>query len=574
MCSILDQRTAIVDDRLFFCSGNYTFDDDGLPPHAASFIYWLNLSDTFDVTGPLDVALLGSTDLPSESLNGGKYPDPGGFSGTFFYDHTMLYPYAGLIGPEADGTNNALWGFNTSDNSWNFTRVEGGRISFGENSEGVYASDPRTGTSFYTGGWVTSFNGMYNGTVKFRSSNTDSLSWSFETALAGLQGPNILKGSMVYVRKGGAGILIAFGGYQTAYAGSQIPDWPWDQRPFSEIFIYDIQSSTWYHQTATGDLPELRTEFCAAVSAAPDDSSFQITMHGGWDQLNRRAFNDVYVLSVPSFRWIKIEDSDNPDLIGTDKPGRNRHKCDMWNETSMIVSGGQITLGEWETFLLIDMCKPEYPPIKVLDTSTYQWQTEFNPSLTYSVPGVVTDVIGGDSLGGASLTEPELGWETEDLADIFSQTVDRDTYVPPRRSSQKDPTNSDPDDSGPDDSDPDPSDPNEDQPDNDQNQKGSSSLATGAIAGIAVGAAAALAGVFAAVFLCYRKRRKYQAADQTTPSVSSVTDIPLVKGWHKPELDATAAQRFELGTENYVYEMHGDDIGKQRGGSTPPTTTH
>ncbi|KAI0540444.1 hypothetical protein GGR58DRAFT_499024 [Xylaria digitata] len=531
LCSILDQRTAIVDDRLFFCSGNYSFDDDGLAWHTTSSIHRIYLNKTIDVSDLLNTESLGSTTLPSESLLGGKYPGPGGFSGTFF-----LRPHDAVP---------ICW------SNWargqKLVQVEGGRISFGENSEGVFASDPRTGTSFYTGGWVTAFNGTSNGTVKFRSSNSDRPSWSFEQALGdSMQGPNILKGSMVYVRKGAAGVLIAFGGYQTAYEGGEIPDRPWDQRPFSEIFIYDIQTSTWFHQAATGALLELRTEFCAAVSAAPDDSSFQITIHGGWDQLKRRTFNDVYVLSIPSFRWIKVEDSDNPDLAGIDQPGRNRHKCDMWNETSMIITGGEITLGEWYSSLLTESCNPDYRPIKVLDTSTYKWQTEFNPSLTYSVPKVVTD-------GGASISEPELGWDTEDLANIFSQTVVRDTYVPPGRLSRTNPADPAPDPetpSGPSDS-------------------------------SVVGAAVVFSGVFAVVFFCYRKR-KYQAADQTTPSISSVTDIPLVKEWHKPELDNTTSQRYELGTENYVYEMHGHDIGRQsliahnqqRGDSPPHSAAH
>ncbi|KAI3342466.1 hypothetical protein F4824DRAFT_446233 [Ustulina deusta] len=457
--------------------------------------------------------------------------------------------------------NNELWAFNSSNDSWNPVQVEGSRIGFGDNTEGVSASDPRTGTSFYMGGWKIAFNGTFNGIVKFRSDIPD---WSFETAVSGIPGPNILKVSMVYVRKGHAGVLIALGGYQTAYPGTEIPDWPWDQRPFSEIFIYDIATSTWYHQTATGQLPDPRTEFCAAVSAAPDDSSFQITIHGGWDQLKRRAFNDVYVLSVPSFRWIKVEDSGNPDLVGTDQPGRNRHKCDMWNETSMIVTGGEITLGEWDTTLLTEVCNPEYPPIKVLDTSTYTWQTEFNPSLTYSVPGVVTAVIGGDSCGGATLEEPELGWESEDLAQIFGQTVVRDTYIPPGRSSQKDPPNSS--DSVP--SVPsktnDPSDLNKETPDNGQDNV---SIGTDAIAGIAVGAVVVVASVSAAVFFCCW-RRKSQVADEattpSTPSVPSVTTTQRVKRWHKPELDATAVQRYELGVENHVYEMNGDNIAKRK----------
>lgn len=203
---------------------------------------------------------------------------------------------------------------------------------------------------------------------------------------------------MVYVRKGQEGVLLAFGGYDTSRPGVEFTAYmPWDRRPFTDIYIYDIYSSTWFLQRATGDIPDLRTEFCAGVSAAPDDSSFQITIHGGWDQLQRRAFNDVYVLSVPSFRWIKIPDSNNPDHQGPEKPGRNRHKCNVFNESSLIVTGGQITLswGMGETRILTEVCNPAYPPVKVLDTSTYAWRTEFEPTQEYSVPKVISAVIGG-----------------------------------------------------------------------------------------------------------------------------------------------------------------------------------
>jgi hypothetical protein len=57
--------------------------------------------------------------------------------------------------------------------------------------------------------------------------------------------------------------------------------WDWDQRPLSDIFVYDIFSNVWYSVEATGHLPGLRAEFCSGVSSAPDDSSFQITIHGG-----------------------------------------------------------------------------------------------------------------------------------------------------------------------------------------------------------------------------------------------------------------------------------------------------
>ncbi|KAJ3572538.1 hypothetical protein NPX13_g5017 [Xylaria arbuscula] len=516
MCSILDQRTTIVGNRLFFSSGNYTFDDDGLGIHNTSSLYWLSLNDTIDVSGPIDLNSLGAVDLPSDSLTGGTSPESGGAAGTFFYDHTTLYPYAGLVGPEANGINNALWAFNSTDDSWDLIEVSGGKISFGNNSEGVHASDPRTGTSFYTGGWKMAYNSTNNGTVKFQSFNSDSPQWTFETATSGIQGPDILKGAMVYLRKGQAGVLVAFGGYQTAYEGVEFAGWPWDRRPFSEIFIYDIFSNTWYQQTATGDLPDLRTEFCAGVSSAPDDTSFQITIHGGWDQLGGRAFNDVYVLSIPSFRWIKIDDSNNPDLLGDDQPGRNRHKCDVWNESQLIVTGGQITLGYGETVSLSKTCNTTYPPIKVLDTSTYTWRTEFDPSIEYSVPNVVSAVIGGNSSGAARLTTPSGGWDSGDLSAIFKQTVARDT------------------------------------------------LSAGAIAGIVVGVVVGLAAIAAAVFFFRRRNNRTHNVSVTAPAPGT-GDNPAFgfeplgsERWNKPELDGTTgAARYELG-EHDPAQLHGD----------------
>ncbi|KAI0454144.1 hypothetical protein F5B21DRAFT_525217 [Xylaria acuta] len=457
---------------------------------------------------------------------GGTNPEVGGAAGTFFYDHTTLYPYAGFVGPEADGIHNALWAFNSTIDSWSLVQVEGGKISFGNNSEGVYASDSRTGTSFYTGGWEMAYNGTNNGTVKFQSFNSDSPQWTFETATNGIQGPNILKGAMVYVRKGRAGVLIAFGGYQTTYTGVEF----YDGRPFSDVFIYDIFSNTWYQQTATGDLPDLRSEFCVGVSSAPDDSSFQITIHGGWDLLGQQALNDVYVLSIPSFRWIKVDDSNNPDLLGPDQPGRNRHKCDVWNDSQLIVSGGAITLGREEVYSLSNTCNATYPPIKVLDTSTYIWRTEFDPSVEYSVPDVITAVIGGNSSGGALLTSPSLGWGASDLVAIFNQTVPRDMY----NISENAGTSSSP----------------------------SSTLTpgiamsnpnNGPIVGIVVGIVLVLAAISATAFFRWKTNRAHKApAAGANLAFSS-------KRWHKPELDRVPAARYELSAGDPP-QLQGDDL--------------
>jgi len=57
-----------------------------------------------------------------------------------------------------------------------------------------------------------------------------------------------------------------------------------------------------FNVTASGDIPDQRVDFCSTVSLSADDSSFQITIYGGWNLFEGNAFEDVYVLAIPSFR--------------------------------------------------------------------------------------------------------------------------------------------------------------------------------------------------------------------------------------------------------------------------------
>lgn len=265
---------------MYWTSGNYTF-DDGKSWHNDVNLYSLDLNQKLDVSGPLSLDAMEISSLPTTDLSNGKTPVSGGYAGAFFYGHTMMFAYAAIVGPESNGSSNALWAYNTTNSSWALTTVEGGKIAFGDNSEGVFTSDPGSGLSFYTGGYKMAYNDTNNGIVRFDASNTAEPEWNFATIQTGLQVPNILKGVMLYLRKGKAGILVAFGGFDTSHRGSDFgPGWDWDLRSLSTIFVYDIFSNVWYSVEADGDIPKDRAEFCAGVSSAPDDSSFQITIHG------------------------------------------------------------------------------------------------------------------------------------------------------------------------------------------------------------------------------------------------------------------------------------------------------
>jgi hypothetical protein len=117
-------------------------------------------------------------------------------------------------------------------------------------------------------------------------------------------------------------------------------------------------------------------------------------MYGGWDQASRSANEDLYVLTVPSFQWIKLDAHKGYDADGSgDAKGRSHHKCVTWNNAQMLVVGGMLDAGKG--VLNNRSCDLNYLPWRVLDTSTYAWSTDFKKDAKYTVPDAVTQVVGG-----------------------------------------------------------------------------------------------------------------------------------------------------------------------------------
>lgn len=123
-------------------------------------------------------------------------------------------------------------------------------------------------------------------------------------------------------------------------------------------------------------------------------------MYGGTPQ-NHRYLDDVWVLSVPSFRWIAINDTNNQERI-SDGPvaGRIGHTCALWNGSQMLVLGGiyaRPAATDVGSDRNVSVCDTIYSPLRLLDTSTYSWQDEYKPDFdAYKIPRAVSDVIGGE----------------------------------------------------------------------------------------------------------------------------------------------------------------------------------
>lgn len=203
----------------------------------------------------------------------------------------------------------------------------------------------------------------------------------------------------------------------------------------STIDIYDVASDTWHRQRTTGGPGQL-TRGCAVVAVAQDSSSFNIYYYGGYDGLHQKEkfSDDVWVLSLPSFTWVRLAPSDNE--------GRAGHKCVMPYPDQMLVIGGYQALSGAQIACLRET-------IRVLDLSTGQWRDRYDPAVwsSYAVPSAVHERIGGSGTGGATATTPSpSGWDSDELASVFATpypTSKITTYYPYASIAPTDNTNPD-----------------------------------------------------------------------------------------------------------------------------------
>lgn len=120
----------------------------------------------------------------------------------------------------------------------------------------------------------------------------------------------------------------------------------------------------------------------------------------------------MYILSIPSFTWVRVPDQSNPP------PARAGHTCNL-RDGQMVVVGGYI-----------DPSIPcDSPGIYVFNATSLRWQSGFTAlspkpdlhpdnsilaaSYGYRVPEVVVSVIGGSPDGQATATTPAAGPATD-----------------------------------------------------------------------------------------------------------------------------------------------------------------
>lgn len=139
--------------------------------------------------------------------------------------------------------------------------------------------------------------------------------------------------------------------------------------------------------------------------AAPDNSSYNIYLYGGRDPVLGVLYDDIYILSLPSFTW---------QLMYTGKSARFGHTCHLVGNRQMITVGGSLSSN------VTTGCDWEEKGVAIIDLSTKQWGSVFNANAApYTVTQDTVNAIGGTPQGGATMLAPVGGFSDPKLQTIF-----------------------------------------------------------------------------------------------------------------------------------------------------------
>lgn len=167
-------------------------------------------------------------------------------------------------------SNLFLYSYDTLNNYW--TTFGDTPQSIAGVSYGSGVSISELGEAFYYGGWLSNasepgWNGARIATTGMIHYNMDNNRWE------NITGPDDIgraEGAMVYIPVSDGGMLVYLGGIRNTNNGSI------SGQPMDEIFVFDMATSRWYKQEATGDIPGMRARFCAGVTWAADRSSYNV----------------------------------------------------------------------------------------------------------------------------------------------------------------------------------------------------------------------------------------------------------------------------------------------------------
>ena len=394
--------------------------------------------DTIDLSKPFsnhDSSIWGQI-----SKNGTNFASsaPSLNDGSMFSDNSSLYLFGGAISmaPGAPGIPppNAIYQYNIGESQWTQMNLGGEPVQ--RVLIGMSAQSSTTSVGYYVGGAITPLSSpsfyaetnptpyLIEGLVTFNEGFS-----TLKNSSTSQMSPDgtVAEGFLALIESlGSQGILVAFGGFKgTAGAPSNLENAnladPMFQWSLANISIYDIGDETWYQQAATGDIPPWRYMGCSVIVNAPDQSSHSIYVFGGWGNSFGGSDGNVYVLSIPSFRWIRVNEDSNR---------RSRHSCNLLGNHTMLVVGGIQPIGE--QVLPLDTTGCDTSPmfaqgLGIFSLNNHTWATNYDPSqgaAPYVVHPSISKVIGGNKKGDAAIQTPAGGFSQLALGTLLGADQD------------------------------------------------------------------------------------------------------------------------------------------------------
>ncbi|KAF3906911.1 hypothetical protein AA313_de0202495 [Arthrobotrys entomopaga] len=446
-CKRYQHQSAITSNTLFIDGGAEWFHDDPIvwgpaTPGINTYLVTTDMSDSWDWKGNISQTSIFKTTQPGRKI--GYVPSLDGGAIWPNQNETHLYLYGGTTNsslsnftlyeaPESDAQT--LWKYSIADRAWDPVAYAKGSPFITRASFGASVVAPNLNKAFYLGGILDKGSTDLTGDLMAPRFLDGLLEFDFETeavrniSTLGLGSRARSYSQMVYIPEYGntnnvtgkkGGVLVVIGGEQKS---SQIIDVNGNRRgdpvAMSDIALYDIATESWFVQQASphaNEFPRTRTDHCVVVRSAPDGSSQNIYVYGGiyWDTKHNATYlDDVWILTLPSFQWIKIYEGESP---------RYGHTCHIAPEgRQMITVGG---LGGYYTANFNDsQCDWETKSVALYDLTTLSWGSAYMAYGKYQLPVEVAQRVNGTQDGGAAIVSPTGGWSSLDIQALF---------VPPR----------------------------------------------------------------------------------------------------------------------------------------------
>ncbi|OAG07150.1 uncharacterized protein CC84DRAFT_1204726 [Paraphaeosphaeria sporulosa] len=405
-CRRWGHQTAHVDNKLYIDGGQVVWNPISTNPlnYTNTWLLYSDLNSTTQGFGqPYQYAnLTKNSTVPSVS------------GGVLWADdvNKCFYQFGGEY--QSNPSDFSFWTYDTRLNLWNETDYKSNVQSLQRVAHGAGTQAQDFGFGYYFGGYMNNLTSPNWKGGQIATSNL--ISYDFTVGqLNNNSGPpdnyGRAEGQLVHLPASDGGLLVYFGGIEdpTRNGSSQAAN-------MSTIHIYDISSNKWYTQQASGDIPGARRQFCAGATWADDQSSYNIYLYGGFAAEGPGGYDDAYILSLPSFKWINVFSTGN----GTTPFPHGACSANVINRDQMLIIGGWFTNSSYTDCDAPNSQGQHNMNLGYNGEKNVLWD-KWDPSATkYFVPTPVISVIGGGPTGGATLTKPSK-WDNGDLSVYFGR---------------------------------------------------------------------------------------------------------------------------------------------------------